>query len=92
MTPNEFKQTIISNNGKFLTVEFIKKNGEKRILNGHVRYVPGHDNVNPTAHIPKYVTLVLSKPDESGKPVWRNVNTETITRLAVGGKTLYNKG
>lgn len=81
------KDEILKNHGKFCTATFIKKDGSERTINGHVRYVPGHDQENPTTHLEKYVTLVLSKPDEQGRPVWRNVNVETITRLSVGGKT-----
>lgn len=91
MTPIEFKKAIIDNAGKFCTVTFIKKDGSERTINGHVRYVPGHENENPTGHIPKYVTMVLASPDEQGKPAWRNVNTETIKRLAIGGEVFYNK-
>lgn len=84
--PVDIKQVIIDNHNKFLSVTFIKKDGEERTLNGHVRYVKGHDQANPTAHIDKYVTLVLSEKDSKGREQWRNVNTETIKRIAVGGQ------
>ena len=70
------------NNNKFFTVEFIKKNGEQRKINGHIRYVAGHDGQNPVAHLPQYVTVVLSQKEDN-KPVFRNVNLDTVTAISI---------
>lgn len=40
--------------------------------------------VNTVAHIDKYITI--SENLGGGKSQFRNVNTETVKRLAVGGK------
>ena len=88
---NLIKQFIRSNGSKFLSVTFIKKDGSERTLNGHIRHVAGHGGHNTVSHIEKYVTLVLSKPDSNGQVQFRNVNTETITRLSCGGKVIEIK-
>lgn len=83
---NLLKELIKSNGTKFFSVEFTKKDGTLRQLQGHVRAVEGHDSVNPTAHIDKYITIVLTEKDKNGKEQWRNVNTESIKSLSIGGK------
>ena len=85
---NLIKQFIRSNGSRFLTVTFIKKDGTERTINGHIRHVKGHDGVNPVSHIDKYLTIVLSKPDANGQVQFRNVNCETIKRLACNGKVI----
>lgn len=80
------KEFIKKNGNKFFTVEFEKKDGTIRQVNGQIRYVPGHDEVNPTAHIEKYITVVLSEKDKEGREQWRNVNIEKIRRLSIKGK------
>lgn len=86
MNTQLLKEFIKSNGHRFFTVEFIKKDGTLRKINGQIRPVEGHDDINPTAHIPKYLTVVLSEKDANGKEQWRNVNLETIQSLALGGK------
>lgn len=83
---NLLKQLIKANGSKFFSVEFTKKDGTLRQLHGHIRAVEGHDNVNPTAHIDKYITIVLSEKDDKGREQWRNVNTESIKSISIGGK------
>lgn len=82
---------IRDNGGKFFGVTFIKKNGEERTLNGHVRKVAGHDGHNNASHFEKYVTIVLNEKDKDGKEQWRNVNCETIVSLKMGGRTICFK-
>ncbi|MNF29697.1 hypothetical protein D3C84_104080 [compost metagenome] len=79
---------IRANGSKFIGVTFVKKNGELRTLNGHVRHVAGHDGVNNAAHYEKYVTLVLNQKDKNGKEQFRNVNTETIKSLSIAGRKI----
>ncbi|MCK9530431.1 MAG: hypothetical protein M0R77_07710 [Gammaproteobacteria bacterium] len=80
------KEFIKSQGNKFFTVEFEKKDGTLRKINGHIRAVPGHDGINPTAHIDKYLTVVLAEKDKNGNEQWRNVNIATIKSLAIAGK------
>lgn len=81
-------QMIRSNGSKFFGVTFIKKDGTERTLNGHVRKVAGHDGHNNAAHYKKYVTIVLNEKDSQGREQFRNVNTETIVSLSIGGRKI----
>ena len=86
------KSIILANKGKFFSVTFTKQNGEERTLTGQVGYKEGHDGENTVAHLPKYITVVENAPgDQPGKPKFRNINTETIKRLAVGGSVIEVK-
>lgn len=82
---------IRDNGGKFFGVTFVKKNGEERTLNGHVRKVAGHEGHNNASHFEKYVTIVLNEKDKDGKEQFRNVNTETIVSLSIGGRKMSFK-
>lgn len=84
-------QMIKANGAKFFGVTFVKKNGEERTLNGHVRKVEGHDGHNNASHYEKYVTIVLNERDEQGREQFRNVNTETIVSLSIGGRKITFK-
>ena len=79
---------IQANGSKFFGVTFIKKNGEERTLNGHVRKVAGKTGTNTTAHFEKYVTIVLNQKDAQGKEQHRNINMETIKSLSIGGRVI----
>lgn len=86
------KTMILANKGKFFSVEFVKADGTLRKIVGQVGYKEGHDGVNTVAHIPKYITVVENAVgDQPGKPKFRNVNVETIKRLAVGGSVIEIK-
>lgn len=87
MRSDEIKALIKSNGAKFFGVTFIKKDGTERTLTGQVYMHPDHMGKNPVAHKKEYVTVIVGH--ENGNPVYRNVNCDTIKRLAVGGKT-YN--
>jgi hypothetical protein len=82
---------IRANGSKFFGVTFVKVDGTERTLNGHVRKVKGKDGHNTTAHFEKYVTIVLSGKDDKGREQFRNVNTETITALSMGGRKISFK-
>lgn len=85
---NRLRDILKENNHKFFGVTFIKKDGTERTLNGHMRYVEGHDLDNPVAHIPKYVTVVLPKKDSNGQAQFRNVNLETVKCININ-KNIY---
>lgn len=84
-------QMIRDNGGKFFGVTFIKKDGTERTLNGHVRKVEGHDGHNNASRFEKYVTIVLNEKDDKGREQFRNVNTETIVSLSIGGRKMSFK-
>lgn len=88
MSSTDFKSIILSHKGQFFSVNFIKKDGTERTINGQVGMKKGHEGHNPVAHLEQYVTVVEKTNDGSVK--FRNVNVDTITRLAVGGK-IYTK-
>ncbi|ATW58307.1 hypothetical protein CNR37_00100 [Pseudomonas phage ventosus] len=79
-------ELIKANGSRFFGVTFVKKDGTLRTLNGHVRKVG--NSAPTTAHIEKYVTIVLNKRDDQGRLQVRNVNTETIKALSIGGRRI----
>lgn len=79
---------IQANGSKWFGVTFVKKDGTERTLNGHVRKVAEHAGHNTTAHFEKYVTIVLNQKDDKGREQFRNVNTETIKALSIGGRRI----
>jgi len=87
MKINQIRKILKENNTKFFSVEFIKKDGTLRKLNGNIRYVPGHNGENTVKHKSEYVTVVLSSKDVKGNNQWRNVNLETVRKLTIGGKS-----
>ena len=86
------KSIILANKGKFFSVDFVKADGTLRKIVGQVGYKEGYDGENTVTHLPKYITVVENAPgDQPGKPKFRNINTETIKRLAVGGTVIEIK-
>lgn len=79
---------IYANGSKFFGVTFVKADGTERTLNGHVRKVKGATGSNTTARFEKYVTIVLNTKDEKGREQFRNINTETIKSLSIGGRKI----
>lgn len=80
----QFKSLILKNKGKFFSVDFIKKDGSLRTINGIVGIKEGHTGHNPVAHKMEYVTVVENLA--GGEYRHRNVNVNTIKRLAVAGR------
>ena len=87
MKIESIRKLLAENNSKFFSVEFIKKDGTKRKINGNLRYAPGHDGQNTVADREEYLTVVLPQKDEKGRAQFRNVNLSTVKTLTVGGKT-----
>jgi len=79
---------IRANGSQFFSVSFINKAGEERKLQGRVFHDKAHNGQNNAAHFQKYVLIVARGRDENGKRKFRNVNLETITRLAIGGRVM----
>ncbi|WVS24589.1 hypothetical protein PSPHG_CDS_0108 [Pseudomonas phage Psxphi15] len=88
---NAVASMIKANGSKFFGVTFVKKNGELRTLNCHVRKVDGKDGHNTTARFDKYVTVVLNEKDSQGREQFRNVNLETIVSLSMGRRKMFFK-
>ena len=85
---NAIAALIRKNGSKWMGVTFVKKNGEERTLNCHVRTVAGHTGHNNASHVEKYVTVVLSEKDKNGNEQFRNVNMETVKSLSIGGRKI----
>lgn len=82
---SEIKDLILSAKGKFFTVGFVKKSGEKRVMNartGVVKYLRG--GASTTAHKTNLMTVFDMK--SAG---YRCINMETLYYLKVNGKE-YN--
>lgn len=91
-TPEQLRDIIWAHKGQFFSVTFTKKCGADRTIVGQVGYKNGYDGENTVWHKEQYVTVVeKGEGDIPGKPRFRNVNTETIKRLAIGGRVLYIK-
>ena len=86
------RDIIWSHKGQFFSVEFVKADGSLRKIVGQVGYKTGYDGENTVSHKEQYVTVIeKGVGDIPGKPKFRNVNSESITRLAIGGKVIYVK-
>lgn len=83
------KSLIQKNGSKFMTISFIKKDGSERTMQARYYKHPAHTGNNPVAHIDKYVTVIVGHA--GGVPIFRNVNCETITRIAASGKVIFIK-
>lgn len=84
------REIIASRAGQFFTVEFVKKNGDLRRLNGQFGYREGHDGDNPAAHKAELMTVTENRIDpQTGERAFRNINLNTVKYLAIGGLKLY---
>jgi len=74
-------QSLIENsNGTFVTVTFVKKNGEQRVLNGRMGVTAGLKGGKSTIDPTKFITIYDVKAGG-----YRSINRETILEVKVGG-------
>lgn len=86
------RDIIWAHKGQFFHVTFRKKDGSMREMLAQVGYKEGYDGENTVSDKEEYVTVVeRGEGDKPGKPKFRNVNSQNITRLAIGGKVIYTK-
>lgn len=78
----QLRDIIWAHKGQYFSVTFEKADSTVRTIHGQVGYKKGHDGENTVAHIPKYIT-VIEKTAQGYQH--RNVNTEKIIKLSVGG-------
>lgn len=84
------RTAIEAHRGQMFTVEFTKKDGTLRRLNGQLGFREGHDGENTVSHMPEYLTVNENKIDpRTGKRAFRNVNLSSVSYLAVGGMKIY---
>lgn len=78
----DLDQLILNSAGKFVTVRFVKKNGELRTLNGRLGVTKhlkgGVSTLNPDQYITIYDVV---------NEGYRAINRETIIEVTVGGLT-----
>ena len=87
---NTIREIIASRPGQFFQVEFIKKDGTVRALNGQFGHRKGHDGQNTVQHKAEYMTVTENRIDpKTGERAFRNINLGTVTRLAIGGLRIY---
>ena len=76
----DLDQLILNSAGKFVTVRFVKKNGELRTLNGRLGVTKhlkgGVSTLNPDQYITIYDVV---------NEGYRAINRETIIEVKVGG-------
>lgn len=78
---SEVKALLMSNKGKVFSVVFTKKDGSKRHIVAQQGYFKGHDGPNPTAHIPKYLTV---KEFMTGD--FKNIDCSSVQEIHMKGK------
>jgi hypothetical protein len=79
-------QFILSSNGKFVTVEFIKKDGTLRKINGRLGVKAPLKGGKSTLDANQFITI-YSMADQG----YRAINRETIQSVSVEGVTIINK-
>lgn len=82
------KGILTGNGGRMFTVTFTKADGTERTLTGNYGQVKAQTGENTTAHIDKYVTVILPEKDAKGNPLRRNVNCETVKSITTNGTTV----
>lgn len=88
----QLRDIIWAHKGQYFSVEWVKADGTLRKAVAQVGYKQGYDGENTVGHIEKYVTVVeKGEGDIPGKPKFRNVNSQNIKRLAIGGVVLFSQ-
>ena len=79
-------QFILESNGKFISVEFIKKDGSLRKINGRLGVKAPLKGGKSTLDENQYITI-YSMSDEG----YRAINRKTIQAISVNGLRIINK-
>jgi phage/plasmid primase-like uncharacterized protein len=83
---NFLANALQNSNGKFVTVSFIKNNGNKRILNGRLGVVKHLKGGKSTVDTANYINIYDIKTGG-----YRNVSRDSIVALAIEGVNVVNK-
>ena len=79
MNKNELQNLIAATKGRFFSVTFTKKNGERRVLNGKNKYLRllkgGQNNLAGTP----YCSVIDRNLED-----WRAVNSDTVAHFKCG--------
>ena len=76
---NQAVDLILNSKGRFITIEFIKKDQSLRVINGQL-----FTGKNPPGL--GYIRIKESRKVWGKRPI-RNVNTQTIKKVSINGKT-----
>ena len=76
----DLDQLILNSAGKFVTVRFVKKNGELRTLNGRLGVTKHLKGGVSTLNHDQYITIY-----DVVNEGYRAINRETIIEVKVGG-------
>jgi hypothetical protein len=76
---------IAESKGKFITINFIKKDGTVRKLNGRIGVTKYLKNGTATVDLDKY--LIVYDTLNAG---YRSVNKDTIVSVTIEGLTIHN--
>lgn len=77
---NMLRAALKETNGRIFSVDFVKKDGTLRTLQGRINVTsPLKGGVNTASHIEKYFTVF-----DMQKQQYRHVNLETVKRVKCG--------
>jgi len=96
---SEIAHFIESNGSKFMTIEFVKKNGEKRSINFNPRAAKNHlvDEYKSASTAQAVETRKANNPhllavwehnNSDGSTKFRSINMDTVLRIACGRKEI----
>lgn len=79
-------QFVLNSNGKFVSVEFIKKDGSLRKITGRLGVTSALKGGKSTLDANQFITI-YSMADQG----YRAINRDTIRSVSVDGVTIINK-
>jgi len=83
----ELSKFVEQSNGKFVTVEFIKKDGSLRKINGRLGVTSALKGGKSTLDASQYITI-YSMADQG----YRAINKDTIQSVSIEGVMMVKKG
>ena len=78
---NPVKAILDSSNGKFITVTFVKKNGDVRVINGRSGVTAHLKGGVKTVSADDFFTIYENNVG------YRNINYKTVSEIKMDGKT-----
>ena len=84
ITEQQAMQLIRQNSGKFFSVDFIKRDGTRRKLNGRTGVIKYLKGTGTTKRNPSNVVVWDRKIKD-----YRSFNIDTLVTLNIGGKEYY---
>jgi len=88
MTRHHVRDFLLSRSGRMMTIQFIKKDGSRRTLNGRVNVTAYQTGGEKTTNDRYVVVWESPKPHQHGgapEGRYRNVNTSTVEFIRADG-------